>query len=54
MPEWHHADVDLRQLLQHAAQTTAELFRERGAAVVLAAPTCRCCAPTPTGCCRCC
>ena len=36
--EWHSADVDLRQLLQHAVQTTAELFRERGATVELQLP----------------
>jgi signal transduction histidine kinase len=36
--EWHSADVDLRQLLQQAAQTTAELFRERGATLVLQMP----------------
>ncbi|MFO1327381.1 MAG: sensor histidine kinase [Rubrivivax sp.] len=36
--EWHSADVDLRQLVQHALQTTAELFRERGAEVALQLP----------------
>jgi signal transduction histidine kinase len=36
--EWHSADIDLRQLLQQAAQTTAELFRERGATLVLQMP----------------
>jgi signal transduction histidine kinase len=29
--DWHNADVDLRALLAQAVQTTAELFRERGA-----------------------
>jgi Na+/proline symporter/nitrogen-specific signal transduction histidine kinase len=33
--EWHHTDVDLGALLTQAAQTTAELFRERGATVQL-------------------
>ena len=36
--EWHSADIDLRQLLQQAAQTTAELFRERAATLVLQMP----------------
>ena len=36
--EWHNTDVDLRQLLTHAAQTTAELFRERGAQLVVQMP----------------
>lgn len=36
--EWRTTDVDLRALLQQAVQTTAELFRERGAQVVLHLP----------------
>jgi Na+/proline symporter/nitrogen-specific signal transduction histidine kinase len=36
--EWLHAEVDLRALLKQAAQTTAELFRERGATLVLELP----------------
>ena len=36
--QWHTSDVDLRQLLTHAAQTTAEMFRERGALVTLDLP----------------
>ncbi len=36
--EWRSEAVDLRALLQRAAATTAELFRERGAALVLSLP----------------
>ncbi len=36
--EWHNSDVDLRALLTQAVQTTAELFRERGAVVALHLP----------------
>ncbi len=36
--EWRTTDVDLRALLQQAVQTTAELFRERGAQVDLHLP----------------
>jgi Na+/proline symporter/nitrogen-specific signal transduction histidine kinase len=36
--EWHNAEVDLRELLQHAAQATGELFRERGARLELQLP----------------
>jgi len=36
--EWRSADVDLRALVEHAAQTTAELFRERAAELVLELP----------------
>ena len=35
--EWHDADVDLHTLVEHAMQTTREMFRERGAEVVLRA-----------------
>ncbi len=36
--EWRHVDVDLRALARQAADTTAELFRERGAALQLQLP----------------
>jgi Na+/proline symporter/nitrogen-specific signal transduction histidine kinase len=36
--EWHTTEVDLRRLAEQAAQTTAELFRERGARLVLSLP----------------
>ena len=36
--QWHTTDVDLRELLTQAVQTTAEMFRERGAKVVLDLP----------------
>jgi len=36
--EWRNADVDLRALIEHAAVTTAELFRERKAELVLDLP----------------
>jgi Na+/proline symporter/nitrogen-specific signal transduction histidine kinase len=36
--EWHNTDVDLRTLLQQAALTVAELFRERGATLALELP----------------
>jgi len=36
--EWRNTDVDLRVLLQQAVQTTAEVFRERGARLVLDLP----------------
>ena len=36
--EWHNTEVDLRALLEHAVQTTAPVFRERGAQVRLDAP----------------
>ena len=36
--EWHSGDVDLRALVEQAVQTTAELFRERGAAVDMELP----------------
>ncbi|CAL95029.1 sensor histidine kinase [Azoarcus olearius] len=36
--EWHNSDVDMRELALHAADTTAQLFRERGAALVLDLP----------------
>jgi signal transduction histidine kinase len=53
--EWHNADVDLRAAAAQAVQTTAELFRERGAASSWTnPPQVPRCAPTPTGCCRWC
>ncbi len=36
--QWSVAEVDLRALLQQAVQTTAAMFRERGATVALEAP----------------
>ncbi len=36
--EWHATDVDLRALVQDAVRASAELFRERGAAVILDLP----------------
>ena len=36
--EWHNAQVDLRALLTQAAQTTAPMFGERGATLVLQLP----------------
>jgi signal transduction histidine kinase len=36
--QWHTTEVDLRELLVNAVQTTAEMFRERGASVQLDAP----------------
>ena len=36
--EWQHADVDLRALLEQAAQTTREMLRERGALLELQLP----------------
>ncbi len=36
--EWHNAEVDLRELVQQAVATTAEVFRERQCAVDLQLP----------------
>ncbi len=36
--EWHNSDIDLRALLTQALQTTAAMFRERGASVTLQMP----------------
>jgi Na+/proline symporter/signal transduction histidine kinase len=36
--QWNTTDVDMRDLLFRAVQTTAEMFRERGASVVLDLP----------------
>ena len=38
LAQWNTTDVDLRELMLRAVQTTAEMFRERGAAVVLDLP----------------
>lgn len=36
--DWHASEVDVRALLEHSAQATAELFRERGAQLSLQLP----------------
>jgi signal transduction histidine kinase len=36
--EWHTDEVDLRELLTHAVQTTAAMFKERGATLQLHLP----------------
>ena len=36
--EWHNSDVDMTALVRQAAQTTAELVREKGAQLQLAVP----------------
>ncbi|HJW12137.1 MAG TPA: HAMP domain-containing sensor histidine kinase, partial [Albitalea sp.] len=36
--EWHTNDVDLRELLTHATQATAAMFKERGATLQLQLP----------------
>jgi Na+/proline symporter/signal transduction histidine kinase len=36
--EWRNTEIDMRALLTQAAQTTSELFRERGATLALAMP----------------
>jgi Na+/proline symporter/nitrogen-specific signal transduction histidine kinase len=36
--EWHNADIDLKALVEQAASTTREMFRERGAALELDLP----------------
>jgi Na+/proline symporter/nitrogen-specific signal transduction histidine kinase len=36
--QWHNTDVDLRALVNQAAQTTREMFHERGATVSLSIP----------------
>ncbi|QRZ14502.1 histidine kinase (plasmid) [Paracoccus methylovorus] len=38
MAEWHNTDVDMKALIVAALRATAELFRERGAQVVLDLP----------------
>ena len=36
--EWRNDEIDLRELVAHAVQTTAEVFRERGALVTVQQP----------------
>ncbi len=36
--EWHNTDIDLRALVEHAVETTAQLFQDRGAKVELMLP----------------
>ena len=36
--EWHNVDIDMRALVEHAVETTAQLFRDRGAEVELVLP----------------
>jgi hypothetical protein len=36
--EWRNSEVDMRALLTQAAQTTSEMFRERGASLTLTMP----------------
>ncbi|KON80657.1 sensor histidine kinase [Azoarcus sp. PA01] len=36
--EWHNSDIDMRALVEHAVDTTAQLFRDRGATVELVLP----------------
>lgn len=36
--QWRHDPIDLRELIAHAVQTTAEAFRERGATVTVVQP----------------
>jgi signal transduction histidine kinase len=36
--EWRNDEIDLRELIAHAVQTTAEVFRERGAVVTVQQP----------------
>ena len=36
--QWHDSDVDMKALLEQAAQTVGEMLRERGAQLVLALP----------------
>ncbi|CAI06216.1 sensor histidine kinase [Aromatoleum aromaticum] len=36
--EWHNSDIDMRALVEQAVDTTAQLFRDRGATVELVLP----------------
>lgn len=36
--EWHNSDIDMRELVEHAVSTTAQLFRDRGAKLELSLP----------------
>ena len=44
--EWDSAEVDLRDLARQAVATTGELYRERGASLVLELPETPCCLRT--------
>ncbi|HNQ76848.1 MAG TPA: ATP-binding protein, partial [Pseudothauera hydrothermalis] len=35
---WHNTEIDMRELVTHAVNTTAQLFRDRGATVELCLP----------------
>ena len=51
--QWAHEAIDLRELIAHAVQTTAEASAS-GASVSVRSPSaCPRCTPTATGCCRC-
>ncbi|NMG42997.1 histidine kinase [Aromatoleum toluvorans] len=36
--EWHNTDIDMRELVGHAAETTDQLFRDRGAVLEIDLP----------------
>ncbi|NMF87286.1 sensor histidine kinase [Aromatoleum petrolei] len=36
--EWHNTDIDMRELVAHAVETTEQLFRDRGAVLELDLP----------------
>ena len=36
--EWHNSEVDMRELVRHAVEATAQLFRDRGAEVEVELP----------------
>jgi Na+/proline symporter/signal transduction histidine kinase len=36
--EWHTGDIDLRALVEHAVETAAQVFRDRGATIELVLP----------------
>jgi len=36
--EWHNTDIDMCALVEHAVETTAQLFRDRGASVEVVLP----------------
>ncbi|MBS0510449.1 MAG: histidine kinase [Proteobacteria bacterium] len=36
--EWHTADIDMRELVQHAVEATGQMFRDRGVEVELVLP----------------
>lgn len=33
--EWHNTDIDMRELVSHAVETTAQVFRDRGAVLTV-------------------